>query len=211
MDPIKKHKNILGDVKDFFDEKVVEFGATHEAADYNSKKSQDIRFQQLLKIIVSQELFSILDYGCGYGELANFMETAGYQFSYQGFDISEEMIKFAKRNVPETIEASFATQLENVIPADYTIACAIFNIRFDAIKNEWENFIIDTLNNIAKMSKKGFAFNMLTKYSDKERMREDLYYGDPLFYFDYCKMNFSRNVALLHDYELYDFTILVRL
>jgi hypothetical protein len=51
---------------------------------------------------------------------------------------------------------------------------------------------------------------MLTKYSDADRMRGDLYYGDPAFFFDHCKRSFSRNVALLHDYGLYEFTILVR-
>ena len=53
---------------------------------------------------------------------------------------------------------------------------------------------------------------MLTRYSDADRMsqRPDLFFGDPLFFFDYCKRNFARNVALLHDYDLYDFTILVR-
>jgi len=56
----------------------------------------------------------------------------------------------------------------------------------------------------------GMAFNMLTKYSDADRMRPDLYYADPLFFFDYCKRNFAKNVALLHDYHLYDFTIIVR-
>ncbi len=54
------------------------------------------------------------------------------------------------------------------------------------------------------------AFNLLTSYSDKDMMRPDLYYGDPLFYFDYCKRNFSQNVALLHDYGLFEFTILVK-
>jgi hypothetical protein len=41
-------------------------------------------------------------------------------------------------------------------------------------------------------------------------MRDDLYYADPLFLFDYCKRNFAKNVALLHDYRIYDFTIIVR-
>jgi len=41
-------------------------------------------------------------------------------------------------------------------------------------------------------------------------MRPDLYYADPLFLFDFCKQNFSKNVALLHDYRLYDFTLIVR-
>jgi hypothetical protein len=57
---------------------------------------------------------------------------------------------------------------------------------------------------------RGMAFNFLTKYSDAEFMRPDLYYADPCFFFDYCKKNFSKNVALLHDYKIYDFTILIR-
>jgi hypothetical protein len=42
-------------------------------------------------------------------------------------------------------------------------------------------------------------------------MRADLYYADPLFFFEHCRQRFSRRVALLHDYPLYEFTILVRL
>lgn len=49
---------------------------------------------------------------------------------------------------------------------------------------------------------------MLTKYSDKEYLRDNLYYGDPMFIFDYCGT--FKNVALLHDYGLYEFTIIVR-
>ena len=43
-----------------------------------------------------------------------------------------------------------------------------------------------------------------------ERMRPDLYYADPCRLFDHCKRRYSRHVALLHDYGLYEFTILVR-
>ena len=37
-----------------------------------------------------------------------------------------------------------------------------------------------------------------------------LYYADPGRLFDLCKRRYSRNIALLHDYGLYEFTILVR-
>jgi hypothetical protein len=56
----------------------------------------------------------------------------------------------------------------------------------------------------------GFAFNCLTSYSDAERKRDYLYYADPCALFDLCKRRYSRNVALLHDYGLYEFTLLVR-
>ena len=41
-------------------------------------------------------------------------------------------------------------------------------------------------------------------------MRPDLYYPDPGAVFDRCMRRYSRHVALLHDYGLYEFTILVR-
>ena len=59
-------------------------------------------------------------------------------------------------------------------------------------------------------SLKGFAFNCLTSYSDPEKMRADLFYPNPCQVFDHCKTKFSRHVALLHDYGLYEFSILVR-
>ena len=62
----------------------------------------------------------------------------------------------------------------------------------------------------ARYANEGFAFNCLTMYSDEDRMKDYLYYADPLFLFDFCKKHFSKNVSLLHDYDIYDFTILVR-
>jgi hypothetical protein len=41
-------------------------------------------------------------------------------------------------------------------------------------------------------------------------MRDDLFYADPLALFEHCRTRFSRRVALLHDYPLYEFTLLVR-
>ena len=97
-----------------------------------------------------------------------------------------------------------------LLAADYTIASGIFNLKYTIDLSAWMDYILDTLNQMNEKSKLGFAFNMLTTYSDKEFMKEELYYSDPLFFFDLCKRSFSKNVALLHDYREYDFTILVR-
>ena len=70
--------------------------------------------------------------------------------------------------------------------------------------------MLGVLDEFNRLSRRGFSSNFLTKYSDAEKMRPDLYYADPLFLFDQCKRNFSRNVALLHDYRLYDFTLVIR-
>lgn len=93
---------------------------------------------------------------------------------------------------------------------DYIVASGIFNVRQDTSNEEWLEYILDTIHMFYTNSNKGFAFNCLTKYSDTEHMKDYLFYADPLYLFDYCKKEYSRNVALLHDYDIYDFTILVR-
>lgn len=75
---------------------------------------------------------------------------------------------------------------------------------------EWWTYLKDILDALDGCSRHGFAFNCLTSYSDIDKMRDYLYYADPCAVFDYCKRHYSRNVALLHDYQLYEFTILVR-
>jgi hypothetical protein len=69
--------------------------------------------------------------------------------------------------------------------------------------------MFNTIADLASLGTRGFAFNALTAYSDADRQRPDLYYADPLELFGHCR-TFSRFVALLHDYPLYEFTLLVR-
>jgi hypothetical protein len=83
-------------------------------------------------------------------------------------------------------------------------------VRLGENDGDWLKYIEDTLDILNQTSKKGFAFNCLTSYSDEDKKRDYLYYADPCMLFDICKKKYSRNVSLLHDYGLYEFTILVR-
>jgi hypothetical protein len=76
--------------------------------------------------------------------------------------------------------------------------------------DEWRDYMLATIADLAALGRRGFAFNALTAYSDADRQRPDLYYADPLAVVDHCRRTFSRFVALLHDYPLYEFTVLVR-
>ncbi len=199
-------------LNEYFSEKLTMFGATPKGVDYNGPEAQAIRFEQLVKVIRPEQPFSVIDYGCGYGAMLDFLQQRGWKFEYWGIDLIEKMIISGRETHKNAPHAHFTTDEKTVPAADYLLAGAIFNIKMETPYEEWREFSIKTLQNMSELCTKGFSFNMLTKYSDAERIaqRPDLYYGDPLFYFDYCKRNFSRNVALLHDYGLYDFTILVR-
>jgi cyclopropane fatty-acyl-phospholipid synthase-like methyltransferase len=197
-------------VRDYYDMKLREHGPTPAGVDWNSPESQTLRFRQLLKICDSSSPFSINDYGCGYGALVDYMISQAYEFSYTGFDLSNQMIAEARKIHQGIDSCRFVSDESLMKQADYTIASGIFNVKQQFAEKEWESYVFDTIRKITLLSRRGFAFNVLTKYSNPERMRPDLYYADPLSLFDYCKRNFSKFVALLHDYPLYEFTILVR-
>lgn len=201
---------ILEGVGRYYSEKVQEYGATPKGVDWNSLESQALRFEQLLKVVDPTLAFSVNDYGCGYGGLAGYLADNGYTFLYRGFDISDRMIAEARNIYVHGDRYQFFSDAALLSAGDYTLASGIFNVKLHTDDAEWERYVLCTLDKMCDLSTRGFAFNVLTKYSDKEYMRPDLYYADPLFLFDYCKSKFSRYVALLHDYPLFEFTILVR-
>jgi len=199
----------LDQVKSYFDKRIQEHGASPRGADWNSETSQNVRFDQLLKVIEAQS-FSLLDYGCGYGALADYLATKGFDVDYYGYDILESAIETAREVHKDKLHRTFFTDKSQLPICDYTVASGIFNFRGEQSFDDWTEYVLGVLNEFNQLSLHGFSSNFLTKYSDADKMRPDLYYADPVFLFDHCKRNFSRNVALLHDYSLYDFTILVR-
>ncbi len=196
----------------YFTEKLETYGATAQGVDYNGPEAQRLRFEVLSKIIDSSRPFTVIDYGSGYGAFFDFLATKNWQFEYYGVDLIEKMVITAREVHKDFPNAHFTTDEKELPVADYLVAASVFNIKMDCPYDEWQRMVTETLIRMDALCSKGFAFDMLTKYSDPERMasRPDLFYADPLFFFDFCKRNFSRNVALLHDYGLYDFTILVR-
>jgi SAM-dependent methyltransferase len=207
-------QHIINQLNQFYKEQLELYGSTAQGVNWKNEEAQVVRFIQLLKILENEsESFSINDLGCGYGALAPFMLKAGFQnFVYRGYDLSKDMIEKAKETYRDITQASFYTiqKTQEMEEADYCVASGIFNKKLSLKEFEFLSYILETLEIMNEKSKKGFAFNMLTSYSDKDKQREDLYYANPSFIFDYCMRNFSRNVALLHDYKAYDFTILVR-
>ena len=202
-------KKILDSVNKYYTEKIQEYGRTSQGVDWNGDESHHIRFDQLIKVFSDNcKDFSLLDYGCGFGSLIEFLNGKGVEFQYLGFDISEKMVENAKELYGDKYR--FTSSLTEIDIFDYAIANGIFNVKLDCSEEDWIKYILKTLNELNARSKRGFSFNVLTKYSEREYMRDYLYYADTTLLFDYCKKNFSRNVALLHDYDLYEFTIIVR-
>ena len=202
--------DLLTEVAEYYSSKLAKYGQTPRGVDWNGEESQNRRFEQLSNIINTSDPFSVNDLGCGYGAFYDFLAHRYESFSYSGIDVSVDMIRAAERRYQDKRQARFVLSSQPEQVADYGVASGIFNVRLGRSDDEWRSYLEGTLDVLDRTSRFGFAFNCLTSYSDADKMRDYLYYANPCVLFDLCKRRYSRNVALLHDYGLYEFTILVR-
>jgi len=202
---------ISSKIAQYYDDKLTVYGCSHLGVDWNSEQSQQLRFQQLLKIVPEgSNNFSICDLGCGYGAILNYLDLKSADFRYEGVDVSETMINAARALHGHRKGISFFAGLEPTQMHDYVVASGIMNVKTDEPDISWKEHLYDVIGVMNDYSSRGFAFNCLSTYSDVKKRRPHLFYADPLELFDFCKKIYSTNVALLHDYSLYEFTMIIR-
>lgn len=199
---------LLAGVAAYYGGKLAAHGATPLGVDWRTAESQALRFDQLARVWPPAGALDVVDYGCGYGALADYLHAAGRLGRYVGYDVAPEMTAAA---AARHRDCRFTSHRNEIEPADFAIASGIFNVKLDTPTGVWAEHVLRTIDDVAALATRGFAFNALTSYSDPEKRRADLYYADPCALFDHCKRRFSKHVALLHDYPLWEFTILVRL
>ncbi len=204
------HSGIAQNAAAYYSARVREFGPTPQGADWNSGESQTLRFDQLLQIVDRDQPFAVLDYGCGYGALLDHLNGKGYDFAYTGYDVSAAMLEHGRSAHGDNPRVCWTNDHDALCPADYVVASGIFNVKQDTPSSAWHAYALELLKHIDGLAVRGFAFNMLTSFSDSDRMRNDLYYADPGVILDYCIRNFSNQVTLAHGNGLFEFTVLVR-
>lgn len=201
-------------VADYYSEKIRMHGPCAKGVDWNGEHSQQLRFQQMARLFgtVRDLRGSIVsDLGCGYGAFFDYLTSNGFEnFLYRGYDISKEMVSHANRRLEKTPSAEVALAKKIVSPTDFAVACGIFSVKLGQSDSVWLEYIHSILREMNDVCTRGFVFNCLTSYSDEGKKRDDLFYANPAKMFDFCMREFSRNVALLHNYELFEFTVLVQ-
>jgi methyltransferase family protein len=201
----------LKKVGSLYENNLREQGVSSRAVGWNTAESQNLRFEKLSSVIQDTTAsMTINDYGCGYGAHLTYLLSRGIPVAeYHGYDISDSMLEAASKSL-----ASFQGKLDlqNSMTintnADYSFVSGTFNVRFEAADDDWKAFIHSKLDELDRNSRKGFAFNLLSTYVDWQEPH--LYYGDPCYWFDFCKKHYSKYVTLLHDYPLYEWTIKIQ-
>ena len=199
------------DVAQYYTGTLRRFGPTPLGVDWSCAPTQALRFRKLLKLCDFQSSFSLNDVGCGYGAVLEYL--ADYhpdtEIDYLGIDLSQAMVRRAQKlwsgKHYRFQRASAASRT-----ADYSIASGIFNVMLDQPVQRWERFVAMTLSQLHETSRRGFAVNFVTAPLAGQDIRPGLYGTSPERWIAFCRTAFGREVTLIDNYGMSEFTLLVR-
>jgi SAM-dependent methyltransferase len=201
---------ILSEVATYYASKLEAHGSTPQGVDWNGVDSHEQRHRQFLRLFDGSLNCSVIDLGCGFGDFLRFIRTAGHQGRFIGYDIAPSMIKMARELHGESDDRQWRIGAEPAEIADFAIASGIFNVKGDVPNDLWTHYVHRIIDILSHAGRRGFAFNVLSMSSDPDRRRPGLYYADPVNMLTHCLSQYGRSVALLQDYGLYEFTVIVR-
>lgn len=156
-----------------------------------------------MQLPVSSPL-SVNDFGCGYGALYEHLTRNGRAVAeYYGYDICEEMLAAARQRI-DVANASFISAPLVTRTADFSFLSGPLNLK-TADDEAWKHYARSVILNLARRSRLGFAFNMMT--TKVTYRTESLYYADPEEWLAWCRREIPAEITLIEDYPLYEWTI----
>jgi len=187
----------------YHNDSIKKFGInSHQALGWRKKNEQLLRFKMLIEPNKLNDC-SVLDIGCGTGDLLEYLIINNIHCEYTGIDQIKDFItlageKYKNQNNTSFLLGDFWTA--DLGKYDYVIASGALSYR-----HADPNFIFKMIAYLFSLSKKAFAFNLLEK-TDMKNGGLVAYNKNEMLGF--CK-KLSSNVILKDDYLEGDFRILM--
>ncbi|NNC84349.1 MAG: class I SAM-dependent methyltransferase [Flavobacteriales bacterium] len=200
---IPNEERIIG----YYQEKLSESGFTAKGVDWKDEESQELRFEVINRYIDLDVSPSVLDVGCGAGSYYAYCKSLGKEIAYTGLDIVPEMTEHVKATHPEV--QVYLGPIDDFTEAhDYVIASGTFNASIGTDMEAWASYVKSSILKMHQLARKAVIINLMSPYVDYTYER--LYYPDlnelTRFLIDNC----GRDWVIDHDYELYEFTLMIR-
>lgn len=194
-------------------ELVERYGKRWEQYGYDSrtlgwnKDCQWVRFEAALEGLREGDFASVLDVGCGFGDLLGYLRFKGWRGRYTGLDLMDELIGEARKRYSADSAAEFIccdiAAFDHRGKSDMAIALGVFNHR---LHQDNLDFAGETIEKMWRATTKVVVCDFLSIRSDVERRDRDLYYADPARLFQVAS-GYSRRVVIHHGYMPFEFQV----
>ena len=189
-----------------YTERFHEFGYSPKTLGWDKGK-QPLRFSILSKIIPSVSTsFSIMDIGCGFGDLYAFLSNShAAMFQYYGIDIVPTLIQEGESRYPQNNVKFFCGDFLDVpfdLHIDYCIGSGLFN--FKLTEDDNYEYIENIIKKAFEISEIGIAFDFLSDQVDYKY--ELTFHSNPSKILTIA-YKYTRNVVLRNDYMPFEFAL----
>nr|WP_315175943.1 class I SAM-dependent methyltransferase [uncultured Flavobacterium sp.] len=190
-------------IQKFHADKIEKYGSeSAQSLAWFSVDDQLKRFEILTKIGDLNDK-SILDIGCGNGDLCYYLSQHFTNFSYHGIDMIPAFLDNAiekNKDFPDTTFYLGDFMKGNLPQTDYILVSGSLNY-----KNSNPDFIFKAIAHLYAHCNKGLGFNLLSDTINPDGI---LMSYSPETIINFCK-TLSNNIVLKEDYIENDFTVMV--
>lgn len=171
------------------------------------KGKQNLRFRNLSRHIDKQD-FTVLDFGCGLGDLYVFLKKRYKQFRYLGVDLVGEFI--SDNNVFFQSEDALFKKIECytdiVEDFDYVILSGVFNFLYDQSMLVHQATVFEIIEHLYNKSSVAFSTDFLSPYVDYKQ--QNAYHQDISSLLKHLPQKY-KCFELNHSYMPFEFSITI--
>lgn len=188
-----------------YDDRLSRYGDSPLTLGWGVKGRANLRFE----ILLSQWDFrgsSVIDFGCGFGDLLGYAETRKIDFlDYLGIDINGNLLKIAKQKYPggRFIETNILDE-KIELNSDYLLSSGVFNHK---VEDNYQ-FVNDAFIHFDRFAKKGFAVNFISNRIDAPEPDDEIFYFAPERILE-ISYKYSNNIVMRNDYMPFEFTVFI--
>jgi SAM-dependent methyltransferase len=188
-------------------------GDSHLGVDWPRSEDLGKRYDVMLDLVrreTPDEIVTLLDFGCGAAHLYEHMLATGVRgIEYAGLDLSEKFVALARRKFPSRAfyRADLLTEDDRVPAFDYVVMNGVFTVKRGLTFEEMLAYFELLLKRVWTKTRRGLAFNVMSKHVDWER--EDLFHLPFDTLAALLTRGLARNFVIRNDYGLYEYTAYV--
>jgi SAM-dependent methyltransferase len=187
-----------------YEKRLQEFGYSPATLGWGVHGRQEVRFSVLAEPVLRVPESSVLDVGCGFCDLSEFLTQHGWRGRYTGVDIVPGLLDVARRRHPDLDIRELDITDESVAleEYDFVISSGALNAALPSGSNETHT--AEALRSMYQRSRYATCVDFLSSYVDFQK--PGAYHTDPGWALAAAKQLTCR-VLLRHDYMPYEFSM----
>jgi SAM-dependent methyltransferase len=189
-----------------YEDKLAVHGYSPESLCCGRGGRSEIRFGVMGEPILAKPDSSVLDIGCGFADLFDYLRAKGWRGRYTGVDLVPGLLKVARERHPELDlrQVSGADDLDAVGRHDFVIAVSTMNFKLE--NNGNEAYIRNFVSRMFHLAEVACMFDFQTTYVDFQSPLA--WHTSPIWIMEFAN-TLTRRLVLRADYMPYEFCMVL--